>query len=201
MARDEFDFYPTPDPVAKAVVQAIYEQTPNPPVLVEPSAGSGAFVRPARALWPTTPLLAVEVDDRHTGKLMESGATLYYLEPWEAWLARSAPSLPAGTLVFGNPPFSLAVEHIGLALDLLKPGSRISMLLKMNFLCSKGRAIGFWPRRQLRWLRPFDTRPKFIVGGSSDNNEYALFTWEVGFDGVPEIVFPHVSWSKKVEDA
>lgn len=194
MSRDEFDFYPTPDPVAKAVTQAIFEQSPNPPVIVEPSAGSGVFVRHARVLWPTTPLLAVELDGRHQS-LLTSGASQVYFETWETWLARAATTLPAGTLVFGNPPFSLAAEHIGLALDLLKPGCRISMLLKMNFMCSKKRAEGFWPRRQLRWLRPFDTRPKFIVGGSSDNNEYSLMTWEVGFTGNAEIVFPHISWS------
>jgi hypothetical protein len=202
VARDEFDSYPTPAPVAQAVAQAIKDLVPDPSLLVEPSAGSGAFVRAARALWPSTPLAAIELDGRHHHALQSAGASWNFHCRWEDWVVQQ--QFPANTLVVGNPPFSLATEHVGLALDYLPVGSHIAFLLKMNFLCSQERARSFWPRRQLRKLRPFNRRPSFkkvtrVVDGktkksSNDTNEYALFVWQVGYDGPPEIVFPHISW-------
>ena len=197
MARQANDSYPTPQPVARAVAQAVHELYPDKTSIIEPSAGSGVFVQEARQLWPyTTVITAIEKDERHKDALFGSGANLVYLCEFESWI-QAAPAVP-NQLVLGNPPFSLAESHISLMLDYLLPGTPICLLLKMNFLCSKRRAENFWPKRQLKYIRPFDTRPSFVKGPVADNdtNEYATFIWEVGYDGPATILFPHITWTK-----
>lgn len=199
MPRKQFDAYPTPQPVAQAVARAAFELYPDKDEILEPSAGMGVFVREARLLWPQAHITAVEIDERHRDALSVSGANDLYISAIESFLEGSIfPRLPYNNqgLVIGNPPFGRAEVHIGMMLDYLYPGTPICMLLKMNFLCSRGRAEGFWRRKQLRYIKPFDTRPSFVKGvsASNDTNEYALFVWEVGYRGEASILFPHITW-------
>ena len=198
--RSPADFYPTPDRLAQACVQAISTICPNPPVIIEPSAGAGAFVRGIRAVWPddrANRVIAVEMRGEEREGLLGAGATAVAVSTLEEFLPTHWP--PAGTLVIGNPPYSLAQEHTMLLLDYLLPGSRIAFLLKCNFLSGKGRADILWKQGQCRFVWPIVGRPSFVSTerATNDTNEYAMFVWEVGYSGLPVVMLPHIRWKEE----
>ena len=192
--RQVNDFYPTPDLLAVAICKRLSEVLPNGHFdVIEPSAGAGAFVRPLRELWGLQPLIAIDIAP-DTAALRAAGADDVFQADWVSWVRSYRIDGP--TLVIGNPPFSLAHEHITAGLDYLLPGSHICFLLKLNFFGGKEREKVFWRQGQLRYLIPIIGRPTFVKGevASNDTNEYGVFIWEVGFPGRPEILFPHIIW-------
>lgn len=192
--RQENDYYPTPDPLAAAICKRLGEVLFNGHFdVIEPSAGSGAFVRPLREIWGLQPLIAVDIEP-NVQALHDAGADEIYKADWVEWV-RSY-KIDGPTLVVGNPPFSKATEHISAGLDYLLPGSHICFLLKLNFFGGKDRELTFWRQGQLRFLIPIIGRPSFVKGekSSTDTNEYAVFIWEVGYAGPPVVLFPHIIW-------
>lgn len=192
--RQANDFYPTPAPLAVAICKRLSEVLPVGHFdVIEPSAGSGAFVRPLRELWGLQPLIAIDIEP-DVPALQAAGADDIIKADWVQWV-RSY-KIDGPTLVIGNPPFSLAHEHISAGLDYLLPGSHICFLLKLNFFGGKEREKAFWRQGQLRYLIPIIGRPSFVKGAmaSNDTNEYGVFVWEVGFSGKPVILFPHIIW-------
>lgn len=191
--RAENDYYPTPDALASCIcsrVASVLE--PIHFDIIEPSAGSGAFVRPLRLIWQLQPLIAIDINP-NVPALDQAGADEIVTGDYVEWLHKFKCEGPV--LVIGNPPFSLAALHIAESLDYLVPGSHIAFLLKMNFFGSKDRQP-FWRLGQLRYFIPILGRPSFVKGekSSTDFNEYAVFIWEVGYSGKPEILFPHIVW-------
>ena len=194
VVRQANDFYPTPDLLAVAICRRIKLILPGYyHMVVEPSAGDGAFVRPLRELWSTRPLWAVD-PFCNIKKLEEAGADRVFKEDWVKWVENDGTCGP--TLVAGNPPFNLAQEHISAGLDHLMPKSHICFLLKLNFFGGRERESTFWRQGQLKHLVPILPRPSFVKGAksSTDFNEYGLFIWEVGYPGKPTIEFPHIIW-------
>lgn len=192
--REPNDFYPTPAPLPEVICTRLAKVLPNYHFeVIEPSAGNGAFVAPLRQLWSLPPLLAIDVQPDHDA-LSKAGADAVYKDDWVHWV-RSHP-IEEPSLVVGNPPFSLAQEHISAGLDYLLPKSHICFLLKLNFLGGKKREETFWRQGQLRYVIPIVGRPTFVSGevAINDTNEYGVFIWEVGFPGRPEILFPHIIW-------
>lgn len=192
--RAENDYYPTPDALAVAICHRIKALLPGYyHEIVEPSAGSGAFVRPMAELWSTRPIRAVDIAPNKK-KLIEAGADTVDRQDWVEWVSEDGTCGP--TLVIGNPPFSLATEHISAGLDCLIPGSHICFLLKLNFFGGKEREEIFWRQGQLKYFIPITGRPSFIKGAksSTDTNEYGVFIWEVGWTGKAVIELPHILW-------
>lgn len=192
--RAENDFYPTPAPLASAICRRVSQLVPAGHFdVIEPSAGMGAFVRPLRVIWGLQPLIAIDItaDDRI---LREAGADDVHKADWVEWVKTY--KIDGPTLVVGNPPFSLAKEHISAGLDYLLPGSHICFLLKQNFFGGRDRVESFWGQGQLKHFIPIIPRPSFIKGAksSTDTNEYGLFIWEVGYAGKATIEFPHIIW-------
>jgi hypothetical protein len=192
--RAENDFYPTPNDLAVAICKRLSKVLPNGHFdVIEPSAGAGAFVRPLRELWGLQPLIAIDINP-NVQALRDAGADDVFKADWVSWAQTYKVDGP--TLVVGNPPFSLAQEHISAGLDYLLPGSHICFLLKMNFFGGKERELTFWRQGQLRYFIPILGRPSFVKGAksSTDFNEYGCFIWEVGYTGKPTIEFPHIIW-------
>jgi hypothetical protein len=197
--RRPVDFYPTPDRLAVACCRAAREIVPLPEYILEPSAGSGAFVRAARKIWgSSSPIHAVELRQEEHDNLLScdtaaDGVSICSLEDFLL-----GPSFVAKekVLAIGNPPYSLAQVHILLLLDNLLPGSHIAFLLKLGFLGTKDRADLLWKQGQCKYVWPILGRPSFVKGdrASSDVNEYALFVWEVGYTGPTFIRWPHIRW-------
>lgn len=193
--RAENDFYPTPAPLASSICLRLFQVLPvgGHREIIEPSAGAGAFVRPLRELWKLPKIIAVDIEP-NVKALKEAGANEIHKADWVEWAKTYQSDGP--TLVAGNPPFSWATEHISAGLDYLLPKSHVCFLLKLNFFGGKGREQAFWRQGQLRYFIPIIGRPSFVKGkkSSTDTNEYGVFIWEVGYSGIPVILFPHIFW-------
>lgn len=209
--RRDADFYPTPDELAERIVSSV--PLISDISILEPSAGSGAFVRACRANWPLARVSQVEPGPHHFDPEVDG---------YRATLEEFAARLPDARfdLIIGNPPFSLAKEHIRLCLSMLAPSGRLVFLLRLAFLETKKRAK-FWrecPPAKVTVLRE---RPSFCWSWSckvgkktvhkwtsapgvkhthcpecgsgklkvtkTDACAYAVFEWHEGFAGKPEL--------------
>jgi hypothetical protein len=166
-------------------------------VVVEPSAGNGTFVRPLRAAWPRATIISVELRPEEAQNLQEAGSTFVAIGDWTEWALKMDLKTPA--LCVGNPPFSLAQSHLEAAFRYLPAGSNIVLLLRFSFFGGNERNQTFWLKEGGKFLKhiiPIAPRPSFVKG-TSDNSEYALFIWEVGFSR-EATVLPPLLWEKRV---
>lgn len=197
--RSANDDYQTDPRLALACMRRMADLYAKPEMVLEAHAGSGAFVRAAKTIWPDVPVTAVEIQEKYRASLVEAGADLIYIEDFETWIQKTI-NVPTSVLAIGNPPFALAEKHIQLMLDYLLPGSHISQLLKNNFLGGDDRAKGFWlsTAQQLDSLVPIAGRASFKTTDRAMNdwNELSMYTWktgnEVSYAG--RVVFPHIFW-------
>lgn len=188
------DAYMTPDELALAICAGLRRRGVVPEEVVEPSAGDGAFVRTARATWPDAHVTAVEIDGGKRLPLLQAGAHVALTDDW-VHLARLLANHQAdhgkSRLLLGNPPYTLAQEHIEAGLDLLRDGDRLAFLLRLNFLGATCR-VAFWRRPTgLETIQTIAPRPSFR-GSGSDGTEYAVFTWRKGYRGAVRVLPPLV---------
>lgn len=196
--RTKDDVYPTPWPLPYYIAQRLNYEFGDwkPELVLEPSAGSGAFVYASKLIWPDVPVVAVELRAEEEQNLYDNGADMVCIEPFEEFAKRYRP--PPRTLVLGNPPFYKADEHILILLDILRVGSKISFLLKLNFDSSEDRALNFWakPETHYDYKIPIVGRPSFKKTELAENawDEYADWVWEAGKIGKGETRWPHLFW-------
>jgi hypothetical protein len=179
-ARRDADAYYTPDPLALAICLRLADKIGDARRIVEPSAGSGAFVRAARVQWPHAYLVAVE-PNAPASPLLECGANAVAARQWED----AASIVEDDTdLILGNPPFLLWQAHAELALQRLVTGGHLCFLLRASALAGVKRVA--WLRESgLRWVWHIAPRPSF-TGGGTDGAEYAVLAWEKGYAGAYE---------------
>lgn len=87
------------------------------------------------------------------------------------------PSIPINNIVT-NPPYSIAIEIIKHALDIIENNGYVVMLLRINFLESKTRKQ-FFIDNPLHSILILSKRPCFI-NNRSDATGYAWFIWQKG---------------------
>lgn len=166
-------------------------------LIIEPSAGSGRFVKTLRAQWPGSTIIAVEIRAEEQQNLHTAGANHVYAgTDWSWWVSQTGFQGPV--LQVGNPPFSLAQEHIEASFKYLPTKSTIAFLLRLSFFGGKARNFEFWKQAGLKFLKyiiPIAPRPSFKKG-KSDNSEYGLFIWEKD-NTAPTTVLDSIMWSKK----
>lgn len=163
--RNANDYYPTPFNHVEAFMKALAlehssSQIAPPQSFLEPCYGDRRILRSAA---------------RHFSECRK----FYGFEISEGSDFLSA-QLPAHgdrvDLCVTNPPFSLAEEFIGQALQC---ADTVCMLLRLNFLGGQGRFENFWagmPRPDTIYVLP--DRPRFIPGATStDATEYGWFCW------------------------
>lgn len=124
-------FYPTPDELAKYVVE-LAEIEPHHCVL-EPSAGSGALLRP---LGRKNHIVAVEIDDSLATGLMEAEYGTVINSSFEK-AVEDGDVGPWFDRVIMNPPFGpnqLDIKHILLAYEQLIPGGILVAIMSENDL-------------------------------------------------------------------
>jgi protein-L-isoaspartate O-methyltransferase len=127
-------FYPTPDDLAEYVVR-LAEIEPHHLVL-EPSAGSGALLRP---LGRTKDIMAIEIDDSLATGLMEIGYSVVINSSFEDAI-KNGDVGPWFDRIVMNPPFStptekqIDIKHIMMAYDLLIPGGIMVAIMAENDL-------------------------------------------------------------------
>lgn len=177
--RVALDDYPTPPLLCAAICSVLKGLLPAPRRIIEPSAGAGNFLIAARATWPESRLVAVEVQEQYRNQLA-AVADCVLTSDWES----TAPEIARRggvELILGNPPYGLAEEHIVAALAALAPNGILALLLRLNFLCSYGRAVGLWRQHPPSDIWPIAQRPGFRLNKkgkkSTDMTEYGLFLW------------------------
>lgn len=202
MGKQQHDNYPTPYPLALAIIRN--RQSFHPDVVIEPSCGEGSFIRAARAVWPNARIIGVDIVGDYRIKALQAGADEFVHSPLENIIG---PILQAEqednqkVLVVGNPPFSLAQQHIELIVGNLNPFNRLDFLLRLSFLGSTSRAENFWPKMWNHFdeIVPIAGRPSYVkfknvevietVDGvdyahksrkkisTSDNSEYGIYSF------------------------
>lgn len=188
-ARAENDFYPTPPELSLAICQTLNQFVPPPDRVVESSAGTGSFIRAARAIWPRAYIVGVDVDPSMQSAMDEAGANRVIIGDWEQIIAAEK-DLKA--LLVGNDPFSMQVQHVLAGLKAQADGEWHCKLGRMSLLGSRER-VEFWRENPCRFQFPLIPRPNFQKGmvdpvtlkkKGGDNSEYMLYCWQKGFKGV-----------------
>jgi hypothetical protein len=196
--RVPMDAYLTPGPLALEICERQRRCCVDPVEIMEPSAGAGAFVRAARAVWPEAHVTAVDIDPARREQLLDAGAHVVLIQDW-ALLARRLANEQAEDgprrLILGNPTYLKAQPHIEAGFEWLRKGDRLAFLLRINFLGSTER-VSFWRRPGLQTIAPIAPRPSFGLNKhgkkGTDGTEYAVFTWVKGYRGTPRLQRPIV---------
>jgi hypothetical protein len=165
--RNADDFYATPPWATRSILKALCRDRAlySPMAILEPSAGNGAIVDEIRAFgFPNEGIEAIEIDPNRADA---SGAQC-------ADFLTIAPD-PRFDLVITNPPFSLALEFAKHALQFLRPGGTLALLLRLNWLASGKRSE--WLRDNTPSLYVLPKRPSFSADGKTDATDYAWFVW------------------------
>lgn len=82
-------------------------------------------------------------------------------------------------MIITNPPFACALEMIKKALDDVKDGGYVIMLLRLNFLETKARKV-FFDEYMPEYIYVHHKRMSFTEHGGTDSCAYAHFVWRKG---------------------
>jgi len=192
--RIAYDAYLTPDALALACCKRL-AQAVNPLLVVEPSAGEGAFVRAVKEVWPKAFISVNEIRLECIDKLHAAGATEVTNSDWLNWREARTFSKKQLDLIVGNLPYNVAVEHIKHSFEVSNNGTVIAFLLRMAFLGSQDRARDFWPHYPLHSVHPIAERPSFTPDGKTESSEYGFFVWSKGSSKSEHPrIYPHIWW-------
>jgi hypothetical protein len=166
----------------------------RPVRIFDPGAGTGHWGQVAREFWPDAHITGLDKRD------------LPHPESYDRWLPETLfPDCLAGLperaewwpstnpwdgpfdLVAGNPPFGLAEEFIRGALTMVPRHGQVLFLLPLRFLEGIGRATGLLAEHPPRFVHVCSKRPSFQADGKSNTVAFAVFNWQKGWQGYPEI--------------
>jgi hypothetical protein len=182
------DLYPTPQPLCDAICRKLRETIGEVTHVVEPSAGTGNFVRAARAAWPASRIAAIEPH----APAANAGEDAWRVQSFEDAADAFGASVPLWprALVLGNPPFDRAESHVRIALERLghftatAPQPRwLAFVLRASFLAGQKRTAGLWTEAPARYVWHLAPRPSFTADGKTDGAEYVLCVWMAGHRG------------------
>lgn len=182
-ARRADDAYMTPPALADYLVgRCLRPLDDSLGAVLEPSAGSGNFVRAVRLREPEADVTTCEIRAAGAGWRADRHFRADFL------------TLDFGDRRFdtivGNPPYSQAEAFIRRGVGLLEPGGRLAFLLRLSFLES-ARRIPFWREFPAASIYVLSERPSF-TGGGTDSAPYAWFVWAAGGRGPARLEV--VSW-------
>lgn len=176
------DAYMTDPKLARALVQLLADRCMigRGAHLLEPSAGEGAFVGPLADVAPDVHLVANDISASKERREAwgTAGAKVAREGTFESMPRPGAGIYDGYDAIVGNPPYSLAEEHVRHALKLLSHGGVVAFLLRVAFLESKTR-IPFWSEHRAQEVHVLAERPSFM-GGKTDSTAYGLFIWRKG---------------------
>ena len=166
--RREADFYATPLETVYSFLDSYDGIEPTDKIL-EPSAGDGAIIKAMRNRGYDNHIVAVELREEERYNLIGLADRVYIGDFLES------EALGSYDVVIGNPPYSKALEFVKKSLEIVRPGGRVIMLLRTNFLESKAR-FQFWKDNPLSGLYTLHKRPSF-TGKGTDATSYSWFVW------------------------
>ena len=191
--RKALDGYYTDSALADAIVADLARRM-SPSMILEPSAGHGAWVAACRKHWPKSLIIAIDIDESCESRCRKAGANGFVAADFLEWSAEQV--APAFDLVIGNPPFSkpsgriskrtgkeilvtTAHEHIAAGWKQLRTHGALSFLLRFGLLGAAER-WDFWGKLPLADVKHLVPRPSF-TGGGNDSAEYVqVLLTEVG---------------------
>lgn len=206
-ARRPQDFYETPSWVTAAMLQRIEEHPQMGRAhtwdrVLEPAAGNGAIIRVMREMRrPIRHLTALELNPSRLIRLRQRVVPNRLLNGDFRTFARfekhrfdsrwtddgMEPDPENGySLIFTNPPFSLAEEYVRSALPLLRHDGYLVLLLRLSFLESQERIALHTGYPSDVYVLP--RRPSFTGDGNTDSSAYAWFVWGHGCGNYWEIL-------------
>ena len=169
--RAQFDYYAT-DPQAVEMLVAL---EPFAPVIWEPACGEGHISKVLAA--HGYEVISTDLIYRGFGEP----------EPMD-FLTETFPDFEGDIIT--NPPYSAGLEFVKRALETVRPGGKVAMFLKVQFLEGKRRGELFskTPPRTVYISR---SRLACAKNGDFTHTEsaiaYAWYVWEKGFTGDPVI--------------
>jgi len=109
------------------------------------------------------------------------------------FLTATPPPCPCDILT--NPPYKYAKEFVLKALDLIQPGRKVYMFLKLTFLEGKGRYNDLFSKHPPKSIYVFSERIlcakngmfQQMKDGGGSAVAYAWFVWEKNFKGTTEV--------------
>lgn len=169
MSEVDKEFFPTPAKLAALLVEVLSWKIkiPSNPMILEPSAGTGAFIPFLAAIEGSTVLGIDPNFDAPTSIPDNVEWAKMSLEDLKLELGDTRPF----DVICGNPPFSLAEQHLRLLLTMGGArGGGIGFLLRLGFLASKGRKefFGAYPPKHVFCL---PDRPSFMWCYTCTNTE------------------------------
>jgi hypothetical protein len=186
--RIENDNYPTEQSLADAICVSLQGLLPvSPDVVVEPSAGDGAFVQAARRAWPNTYIEAIELRPECREPLIKAGASNVQIARWEDWSEPTSPDV--NLLILGNPPYEFGPQHVELCFQRMAgwKSAYLCFLLRASFLSTQKRYERFYKPGAAtcmpRFVKHVVERPSFRADGGTDQVEYTAVVWKYGHTG------------------
>lgn len=93
--------------------------------------------------------------------------------------------------IITNPPYRQALDFVDKSIDIIAEGSRVAMLLKIQFLESQSR-LKFFKKHPPKLVYVFSKRTNCVRNGKFEDYKssavcYCWFIWEKGFKGEPII--------------
>lgn len=155
------EFYPTPSDLAELLVDRLLWRRPNTfgtrdLSILEPSAGTGAFI-PALSELGTVTAIDPNFDRPNNFFEEEVEWARMSLEELAADLGDERPF----DIVCGNPPFSLAEEHLKLIFKMVTATGTVGFLLRSGFL-SSGKRQKFFATYPPEHIYILSQRPSFV---------------------------------------
>ena len=95
--------------------------------------------------------------------------------------------------IITNPPYKYALEFVEHALNIVQPGRKVAMFLKLTFL-EGGKRKGLFDKYPPKKIYVFRNRIDCWKNGTKPEKPskavcYAWFIWEKGFKGNPQILW------------
>lgn len=171
--RQQYDYYAT-EPRATEVLLEVEQFAPT---IWEPACGEGHISK----------VLEQHGYDVISTDLIYRG----FGDPTEFDFLKFSPSTPFNGDIVTNPPYKYAIEFVEKALECVQNGSKVAMLLRLQFLEGKARKQLFM-KNPPKVVYVSSSRLTCAMNGDFSNRQtgavaYAWFVWEKGFKGDPII--------------
>jgi hypothetical protein len=212
---NKVDIYNTPYRLALSCTQFIrdnyFKDNENTLNILEPSAGSGNFVKAINKVFDNKNLFINEISTDYDKILRpltnENNISIGDFNFYNQKVSTGF------DLIIGNPPFSLWEVHVNKAMNLLKKGGKLAFLLRLNIMGSNPLIKDLGINRQtllsnlnLINIHPIIPRPQFLDESNNillnkhgkkgtDSTEYGLFVWSKEPKKMNS--FKSVFWEKK----
>lgn len=171
--RAELDYYAT-DPRA---VELLLEKEQFAQLILEPAVGGGHIAEVLKE--HDHIVVGADIIDRGYPDTIEND--FLKSDMWLVW---------PGDIIT-NPPYKFAVEFAEKAMEMLMPGGKLAMFLKLTFLEGKKRKDFFdkYPPRMIYVMR---NRVDCALNGDFSGKAgkavcYAWFVWQKGWEWLPQV--------------